>query len=75
MENRRLAARVDELESPVAYIPPSRAEELDLPARTRTYELDSGARLVPLNVDTLPALRNDNNGIRVIEEDAVEIPA
>ena len=72
-ENRRLAARVNELESPVAYIPPSRAKDLDLPARTRTYELDSGARLVPLNVDTLPALRNDTSGIRVIEEDAVEI--
>ena len=74
LENRRLSARVDELESPVAYIPPSRAEELDLPARTRTYELDSGARLFPLTgIATLPALRNETDGIRVIEEDAVEI--
>lgn len=74
LENRRLTARVNELESPVAYIPPSRAEELDLPATTRTYELDSGARLVPLTgIATLPALRNETDGIRVIEEDAVEI--
>ena len=73
LENRRLTARVSELESPVAYIPPSRADKLDLPAE-RTYELDSGARLVPLTgAATLPGLRNETDGIRIIEEDAVEI--
>lgn len=75
LENRRLAARVRELETPFAYIPPSRAEELDLSeAPVRSYELDSGAKLVPLaGIAALPGLRTDaEDEGQIIEEEIVE---
>ena len=72
LENRRLTSRLRELESPIAYIPPSRADELNLPESRRSYELDSGARLVPLTgIATLPGLRTDTENL-IIEEGAVE---
>ncbi|MBE9043074.1 S-layer homology domain-containing protein [Pleurocapsales cyanobacterium LEGE 10410] len=71
LENRRLAARLGELES-LAYIPPSRAAELDLSeVSERSYEFDSGARLVPLTgIATLPGARTDAEP-RIIPERAV----
>ncbi len=62
-DNRKLAARLRQQESPVAFVPPS--QELNLPpeAQQQSYQFDSGSKLVPLaGVATLPALRNNFNG-------------
>ncbi len=59
-DEQELVTRLRQQESPVAYVPPS--QELNLPPRVeqRSYQLDSGAKLVPLTgIATLPALRTN----------------
>lgn len=60
-DEQELVNSLRQQESPVAYVPPS--QELNLPPRVeqRSYQLDSGAKLVPLTgIATLPALRTNS---------------
>ena len=73
LENRRLTAQLSEQEAPLAYIAPSQDIELSAEARSRSYELDSGARLVPLaGLATAPALRERLGEEQIIEESELE---
>ena len=73
LENRRLTAQLSEQEAPLAYIAPSQDVELSAEARSRSYELDTGARLVPLaGLATAPALRERLGEEQIIEESELE---
>ncbi|MEL6493980.1 MAG: S-layer homology domain-containing protein [Cyanobacteria bacterium J06623_7] len=60
VENRRLAAQIQEQERPVAYIPPNKSVELPAQAEKKSFSLDSGAKLVPLAGVAVPALVGKN---------------
>ena len=64
-ENRRLAAKLQEQDRPVAYIPPNESVELPAQVERQSFSLDSGAKLVPLAGVAVPALtdRRVNRGI------------
>ena len=65
-ENRELAARLQEQDRAVAYIPPNKSVRLPEKAEKRSFSLDSGAKLVPLaGVATLPALVNKPDKVDV----------
>ena len=81
-ENRRLAAMLQEQDSPVAYIPPNKSVDLPAEVERRSFSLDSGATLVPLTGVAAPALtgRTFNIGTTnnvpeeiIEEEDIVEV--
>ena len=62
--DRELIAQLSEQDKPVAFVPAS--QELNLPpkakakAQERSYQLDSGAKLVPLaGIAALPVLKNN----------------
>ena len=56
-ENRELAARLQQEDRAVAYIPANKTVKLPAKAEKRAFSLDSGAKLVPLaGVATLPAV-------------------
>jgi len=56
-ENRRLAAKLQEQDGAVAYIPPNKSVRLPEQVQKRSFSFDSGAKLVPLaGVATIPAL-------------------
>ncbi|MEL6928337.1 MAG: S-layer homology domain-containing protein [Cyanobacteria bacterium J06600_6] len=58
-ENRRLAAKLQEQDQAVAYIPPSKSLKLPEKVEKKSFSLDSSAKLAPLaGVATLPALVN-----------------
>ena len=69
-ENRRLAALLQEQDSPVAYIPPN--ESVDLPAgvEQQSLSLESGAKLAPLAA--VPALTNRRAASNVPDEISTE---
>lgn len=72
LENRRLTAQLKE-QAPLAYIPPSQELDLSPQARARSYQFDSGARLVPLTgLTTAPTIRNRLNEEQIIEESELE---
>ena len=73
LENRRLAARLRKEEAPFAYIAPSQDIKLSPEARSRSYQLDTGARLVPLTgLAIAPALREQLGEEQIIEESELE---
>jgi len=59
-EDREIAARLRESESPVVFVPPTSVEpELRGKAKEPSYQFNSGAKLVPLaGVAALPALNS-----------------
>ena len=64
-ENRQLAARLQQQDRAVAYIPPEQTAKVSPEAKERSFSLDSGAKLVPLaGVATIPALTRKPNGAR-----------
>ncbi len=56
-DERELVTRLRQQESPVAYVPPSQELNLAPKAEQESYQLDSGARLVPLPIPARPEFR------------------
>lgn len=72
LENRRLTARLKE-QAPLAYIPPSQELNLSPRAESRSYQFDSGARLVPLaGLANAPAIRDRLGEEQITEESELE---
>jgi len=77
-ENRELAARLQQEDRAVAYIPANKTVKLPAKAEKRAFSLDSGAKLVPLaGVATLPALVKQPAKANVVEKapDPEVVPA
>ena len=73
-ENRKLAARLNEIESPVAYIPPNEQVALSPTAEKKSFSLDSGAKLIPIaGVGAVSGFRGNtaNNNISTDVPDTV----
>ncbi len=77
VENRRLAAKLQAQETPVAYIPPNQKVNLPPKVAQKSLTLDSGARLVPLaGVAALPGFQTNTNNKQVLSRinSSPEIP-